>query len=405
VSTPEHLGSAPEDRELDALLARSGRVHAAWREASAEEPPGALDDAIRAAARRAVHAGPRPRHGSFAARWRVPLSIAALLVVSATLTLLLAERGEHVPGTDLRQAPALAPRDQATEADASAPDRKPATEAPPPARQPAVAPLQGQDQRAQRQSTPMYREQVPAQPEVTPAQHPDQPGARGDAQVPATSAGSTRAVEIEPNAGALADRAARFEAPPPPAPPDAAGRISAGPGTSLPAEAGPPVPVKPAAPTPAQAAPAAKDAAPDWSEGAAPDGTGRATPDRTERATAAQAELSKHDAPAALSSPARPLGETRAEPSAGAKRQESTGVGAQDDSRAARKREALQAGEAKTGAAPELEPKAWIERILGLRREGKLEQAQRSLLEFRRRYPDYPLPPELVPRPTSPSVD
>ena len=65
----------------------------AWHEASQDEPPAALDDAIRAAARQAVHARPRPVGASpFGGRWRVPLSVAALLVVSATVTLLVAER-------------------------------------------------------------------------------------------------------------------------------------------------------------------------------------------------------------------------------------------------------------------------------------------------------------------------
>lgn len=42
-----------------------------------------------------------------------------------------------------------------------------------------------------------------------------------------------------------------------------------------------------------------------------------------------------------------------------------------------------------------LEPKAWLERILELRRQGKLEEAAKSLKVFRERYPDYPLPQEL----------
>jgi hypothetical protein len=65
------------------------------------------------------------------------------------------------------------------------------------------------------------------------------------------------------------------------------------------------------------------------------------------------------------------------------------------------KRESAQGDEAATPSAaqraePPLEPKIWLERILALRREGKLQEAERSLQEFRRRYPDYPLPPELA---------
>ena len=44
------------------------------------------------------------------------------------------------------------------------------------------------------------------------------------------------------------------------------------------------------------------------------------------------------------------------------------------------------------GAEP---PKAWIERILQLRREGKVKAAEEELSKFMRRYPEYPLPEEL----------
>ena len=56
-------------------------------------------------------------------------------------------------------------------------------------------------------------------------------------------------------------------------------------------------------------------------------------------------------------------------------------------------------------AEPPLDPKTWIERILALRREGKLQEAERSLQELRRRYPDYPLPPELARSPTGAPAD
>ena len=59
---------------------RDPRIDAAWRDASREEPPAALDAAIRAAARRAVDAGPqraRDRH------WWYPLAAAATVAVIA----------------------------------------------------------------------------------------------------------------------------------------------------------------------------------------------------------------------------------------------------------------------------------------------------------------------------------
>ena len=97
---------SPRDRELEALLDREGEMSRAWRGASRDEPSSALDDAIRAAARRAVQAG--PRRLPFGVRWRVPLSIAAVLVLSATLTVLVADRRDHVPSAGVSEAPAPA---------------------------------------------------------------------------------------------------------------------------------------------------------------------------------------------------------------------------------------------------------------------------------------------------------
>src|SRR5262245_15469932 len=49
------MTTSPSDRHPPS----DPRIDAAWRAASREEPATALDDAIRAAARRAVDAGPR----------------------------------------------------------------------------------------------------------------------------------------------------------------------------------------------------------------------------------------------------------------------------------------------------------------------------------------------------------
>ena len=42
-----------------------------------------------------------------------------------------------------------------------------------------------------------------------------------------------------------------------------------------------------------------------------------------------------------------------------------------------------------------LPPEKWLERIEELRRQGRLEEARAGLAEFRKRYPDYVLPPAL----------
>ena len=42
------------------------------------------------------------------------------------------------------------------------------------------------------------------------------------------------------------------------------------------------------------------------------------------------------------------------------------------------------------------DPDAWIERMLSLRAAGRLEELEAELADFRRSWPDYPLPPELL---------
>lgn len=122
------------DREHDELLAKR------YREAANESPPARLDAAIRAAARREAGAGPRPL--SRLRAWRVPVSLAAVLVLSATLVLMMREEGadrletavEPVPPRAVApERPAeLQPRPAEAQAPAS-PSRAPQSRAQPPA--------------------------------------------------------------------------------------------------------------------------------------------------------------------------------------------------------------------------------------------------------------------------------
>jgi hypothetical protein len=70
---------------------RDPRLDGAYRETPREEPPPALDERIRAAARRAVDARPQSLSArrSWASRWRIPLSIAATVVVAVTLSFMV----------------------------------------------------------------------------------------------------------------------------------------------------------------------------------------------------------------------------------------------------------------------------------------------------------------------------
>ena len=78
-------------------------VSRAYRAARAHEnasPPAALDDAIRAAARRAVKAVPQPVGNSWLRRWTPPLAVAAVVVLSVSVVFVaVEERPELAPAS------------------------------------------------------------------------------------------------------------------------------------------------------------------------------------------------------------------------------------------------------------------------------------------------------------------
>ena len=95
------MSAASDDRELEQALTDAAQLRQRYRAASQDEPPAALDSLISSAAR--DHAGRDAGRGAsrFASAWRVPLSIAAVVVVSATVSILVGERHGQLPsGTD-----------------------------------------------------------------------------------------------------------------------------------------------------------------------------------------------------------------------------------------------------------------------------------------------------------------
>ncbi|PWT75456.1 MAG: hypothetical protein C5B46_02580 [Proteobacteria bacterium] len=84
-----------DERELEAMLYASSALRKRYREAAADEPSEHVDAAIHAAARRAVRARPTEAGSPFGGSWRVPLSIAAVVVISVTLTFLVLERSDQ----------------------------------------------------------------------------------------------------------------------------------------------------------------------------------------------------------------------------------------------------------------------------------------------------------------------
>jgi hypothetical protein len=107
--------------ETNGRAERDPRIERLYRDAAHEEPPARLDAAILAAARREVGAGPRSL-ASKLRRWHVPISIAAVVVVSVSLVILMQEeRGKREETAAVQAIPA--PADQ--------PAAPPAPHAPP----------------------------------------------------------------------------------------------------------------------------------------------------------------------------------------------------------------------------------------------------------------------------------
>ena len=108
------MSAASDDRELDEALANTAQLRQRYRAVSRDEPPDVLDALIRTAAR--DQAVPRSARAPsrLTATWRVPLSIAAVVVVSVTVSVLVAERHGELPRDADRSVtvPPAAPKDE-----------------------------------------------------------------------------------------------------------------------------------------------------------------------------------------------------------------------------------------------------------------------------------------------------
>jgi hypothetical protein len=321
-----------------------------YRAAPREEPPAHLDAALLAAARREV--GARPRLFPALRAWRVPVGIAAVVVLSASLVTLMREEGGselYQPAPpELSRSTGPAPRPSEGAAKAPVEPTPPIETGPPRAAAPAARGPETQDRAApgaRREGTGGGRA-----PEAATRPHPQPfqgaPGGAGERSAPASAADdAARTREMSPDPpppAAVLDRApsAAMSAPPPGAPPRAA------------AEAGR------AAPPPAKTL-------------------------RRERDLPA-----REDAPVAAAGPAS------------ASPQAPEAKAAPDDGLYSRQQAAssLELRQRVAAILKELDvqpAEKWLERIQVLRREGQTTEAREVLAEFKRRYPAHPLPAEL----------
>jgi hypothetical protein len=217
----------PDDRDLEALLAETSALRQQYRVASHMEPPLALDDAIRAAARREVGARPRTTGSGFGGSWRIPTSIAAVVVVSVTVAMMVSLHNPQSLVTSQRPslgAPAEVgvPNDQnepargaraakeqsKVEADKTAPQVRPSAAVLAPS---TPAPVESSIERAERADLAAKIESHVARttaerdepPRVQAARTPALPAA-ADASAPARAANATAAPSTAPEAAAEA---------------------------------------------------------------------------------------------------------------------------------------------------------------------------------------------------------
>ena len=362
------MSERPDPQSQD--VTRDPVLDRAYRESARDEPPARLDDAIRAAARREVGARPQPAGGGGLRAWRVPVSIAAMLVVGVSVVTLVREEHPDVlevsppaPARDSRMAAPPVPKLEA-EADAMRP--------------------------------PAFREAVPGQPAVDAARAKDAAAARVTPEdkllaVPSAAPPAASASREEP-ARAEAKRERRDQQ-------DAAAssaRNVAEPAPELqrqlPQAFGAPEARPAEAPAPAvQAKPALKSDSALKQESAPPpamaaDSALPSTPRPVAPPPAMKA--APPPPPPMLPAPKPALRSNVAGASAPAA--EATAEGRMTQPAAP-----LAKAQAEGDYAGLDTPDKWLARIREQRKQGRLTEAAKTLAEFRLRYPGYSLPPDL----------
>lgn len=348
--------------------------------AGGEGPPPAVDAILRAAARREVGARPQVAGGGAAGtpsvrgkrNWYVPMSIAAVLVLSVSLVTLM--RQEKHDGDDALYQPPVA--------------EAPATSATPaPAAQAHKGAPQGEPAERKTADAPPARRAESAAASGVPEAAADQAKLARAATSTAVSAAQDATASSERTAGSAPKQRAAASAMPPSermAATEPAGTVGAGDKAANAA----------AAPVPAPAAPpavATLSPPPAPAVQSAPPMVARPEPFPGASEREARAQL-KRDAAAA---PPAPRLTDRAVASEAPVLADTAPAEAPRARAAARPM--IQGGPALSAARPawlaKLEtesPERWLEQLVQFKRDGRDADANLLLVEFRRRFPDHP---------------
>jgi hypothetical protein len=321
-----------------------------YREGSWPEPGRQIDQAILAASRRAA------REQSFVRRWAPSFAVAATVVLTSTLVIkVYREQPEAVSPSVSDNPPATRAKQTDPTAEAKVAEAKSAA-APPPASPPVTTPRgytstmdTGEAERLDRLQHDLGLKQV-------------RPASESPLPAPGTGPAEKSAAVLKKEAS---DAPRASPTPRRPDAPQPAVQSASPPREQPPANA--PVSVFGAQP-PAPAQPILRAAKPS---------TQNAPP--AARPEAAQPQASETERKQATQPP--PASPTPAEAASA----DSTSGNALAGVVAARI----------TPKAPERSPQTWIEDIRKLVAEGKLEQADREIADFKKRYPDFALPSDL----------
>jgi hypothetical protein len=345
---------------------RDPRFDTAWHAVSNEAPPARLDDAIRAAARREVGAGPTPvgaGEASRPGRWWWPLAAAATIGAIAIGLLQLAPEDRVASGGSdagvVSDVPKVARKQDAREADrASGEEAQPRASAALAVPTPALEALEKRTPAAPPPAT-MQRQLADAASMRTPAQ-PEPAEASAELRSREASVSTAKAKVQSDGDEALRDKIeAASETNPEQRKELAAERAM--PMAGAPVAASAPIPF-PATGTPARSASASAERA--ASPATAPVAT------RADAKLAANAAAPATPAAAGFAEPAR-----RAAPAQESRQNPLGKVTAGSDESGA-----------KDGAARS--PAEWIAQIRRLRAEGNFESAAKELVAFRAAYRD-----------------
>jgi len=147
------------DEMIEDYLRGKSPLSRAYRSEAIEEPPRALDKVILDAARHAVHARPRMPRSPFAWHWMVPLSAAAVIMLSVGLLMFMSKEGA-VPmsmETEFDASVKAKSETQVTERQDRAPDA-PVDQTKPPS--PVVASDEADGHESVREAMPLFERTI-----------------------------------------------------------------------------------------------------------------------------------------------------------------------------------------------------------------------------------------------------